>query len=90
MIQTQTCDTESHESDVPPSVRLRVEVFDALMAGRGHRTVAAQADALGVNRSTLFRLRAGETVPNLDLAMTMAAVAGTKVEALFERAESSR
>lgn len=83
VIPTQACDRPSQTPDLP-RVRLRAEVFDALMARRGITSVVAQAAALGTNRSTLFRLRAGETTPLLDLAMDMARLAGTSVEALFE------
>lgn len=66
-------------------IRLRVEVYDALAAAKGYRKVEHQAAWHGVHRSTLFRLRAGEGVPSLDLAMRMATDLGTSVEALFER-----
>jgi DNA-binding XRE family transcriptional regulator len=66
-------------------VRLRVNVLDALMQQQGVQSVAGQAERVGVNRSTLFRLRNGETVPSVDLAMRIAAAAGTTVEVLFER-----
>ena len=82
--------TATQKSDAPAAadeVRLRVRVFDALMSTRGHHTVAAQAEAMDVHRSTLFRIRSGETVPNLELAMKMASACGTTVEVLFERVQ---
>lgn len=81
MTATQKSDAATDGTDV----RLRVAVFDALMSARGHDTVVSQAEALDVHRSTLFRMRAGETAPNLDLAMKMAAFCNTTVEVLFER-----
>lgn len=54
------------------------------MAARGHGSVVAQAREFGVHRSHLFRLRAGDIEPLVGLAMKMARIAGTTVEALFE------
>jgi hypothetical protein len=68
-------------------VRLRVDVYDALAAAKGKRTVAAQAVWHEVGRSTLFRLRAGE-MPSMDTAMRMAADLGVAVEVIFERVAS--
>jgi DNA-binding XRE family transcriptional regulator len=82
VIVTHSSDTEEREVDA--RVRLRVEVFDALMNRKGITFVAAQARELGVSRSNLFRLRTGATEPGLGLAMKMARLAGTTVEVLFE------
>lgn len=79
---THTEDAESRTSDA--LVRLRTEVCDALMSAKGITIVAAQAREFGVNRSHLFRLRSGEIEPLLGLAMKMARITGTTVEALFE------
>jgi len=81
MTATQKSDASTDGTDV----RLRVAVFDALMTARGFGSVVAQAEALDVHRSTLFRMRAGETAPNLELAMRMASLAGTAIEVIFER-----
>lgn len=81
MPPTQKTDAPTDGTDV----RLRVAVFDALMSARGHDTVVAQAEALNVHRSTIFRMRDGENAPNLKLAMRMAAFCNTTVEVLFER-----
>lgn len=69
----------------PPERRLRLEVYDALAAKKGVRSVAALAVLHGIHRATLFRIRSGERMPRLELAMRMAADLGTTVEALFER-----
>jgi DNA-binding XRE family transcriptional regulator len=82
VIVTHSSDTENREVDA--RVRLRVEVLDALMNVKGIRSVAAQARELGVSRSNLFRLRTGDIEPRLELAMKMARLAGTTVEALFD------
>lgn len=79
---THECDNTARSTDVP--VKLRLEVVDALMAARGITSVAAQARAVGVHRSHLFKLRNGEVEPLLGLAMKIASVAGTTVEAVFE------
>lgn len=66
------------------TAKLRSEVFDALMTTKGLPSLAAQARELGVDRSTLFRVRDGRVAPSASLAMKMAKLAGTSVEALFE------
>jgi DNA-binding XRE family transcriptional regulator len=69
----------------PPGVRLRVEAYDILAAAKGYPTVESQAELHGVNRGTIFRLRAGHRLPRVDLAMRIASDLGTTVEFLFER-----
>lgn len=86
MQPTQKSDGTSDRSDV----RLRVEIFDALMAREGAKSVERQAEVLGLHRSTLFRIRSGETAPNLTTAMQMAAACKTTVDALFERVATER
>lgn len=83
MQATQKSDGTSIRDDA--DVRLRIEVYDALAAARGATTVVAQAKLHGVHRATLFRIRSGERLPSLELAMRMAADLGTTVEALFEQ-----
>jgi len=61
-----------------------VQVYDAIAAGLGHRTVASQAVWHGVARSAMFRFRSGGS-PRLDTAMRMAADCGVPVETIFER-----
>lgn len=81
---TATISGDVSKTEVP-AVRLRVEVYDTLAAAKGYPTVVSQAKWHDVNRATLFNLRAGETVPRLDLAMRMAADLGVAVEVIFER-----
>lgn len=64
--------------------RLRVDIFDALMARLGVTTISAQADRLHLNRSYWTQLRAGRKYPSLAVAMRVAREAGTTVEHLFE------
>lgn len=86
MTVTPKSDTQSFRDDF--DAKLRLEVYDALSATRGARTVAAQAEMHGIHRATLFRIRSGERTPSLELAMKMAADLGTTVEALFELADA--
>lgn len=82
---TQNSDAPPVESDA--KVRLRVEVYDALAARRGAKTVVAQAKLHEIGRQHMFDIRSGRGRPSLPLAMRMAADVGTTVEALFERVE---
>ncbi|MFG3418711.1 hypothetical protein [Micromonospora sp. NPDC048063] len=83
MEATRNSDAPSAESDA--KVRLRVEVYDALAAKRGAKTVVAQAKLHEVGRQHLFDIRAGRSLPSLPLAMRMATDLETTVEALFGR-----
>lgn len=69
-------------------MRLRVAVYDALAEAKGYPTVESQATWHGLNRATLFDLRAGRTVARLDTAMRMAADLGVAVEVIWERVAS--
>lgn len=86
MTPLQKDNAPPHRSD---ALRLRVELFDRLMATRGVLTVVEQARAVGVHRATLFRLRAGDGGTNAKVAMRMADACGTTVEQLFERVEGA-
>ena len=85
MEATQNSDASPSENDA--KVRLRVEVYDALAAQRGAKTVVAQAKLHEIGRQHLFDIRSGRGRPSLSLAMRMAADMGTTVEALFERVD---
>ncbi|MEU7620508.1 hypothetical protein AB0B27_31075 [Micromonospora rifamycinica] len=82
MQATQKSDASTPRSDA--KIRLRLEVYDALAAQRGTRTVAAQARLHGIGRQGMSRIRAGKHLPRLPLAMRMASDMGTTVDALFE------
>lgn len=84
MRATPKDDTQPLSSDV--KVRLRLEVYDALVAQRGVKTVVGQAKLHGIGRQHMFDIRAGRSLPSLPLAMRMAADMGTSVDALFEQA----
>ncbi|HEY8452718.1 MAG: hypothetical protein FWJ87_01030 [Micromonosporaceae bacterium] len=62
-----------------------MSVHDALAARKGALNVREQAALHGIHRSTMFRLRSGERVASLELAMKMAADLDVPVEVLFER-----
>lgn len=64
-------------------IRLKTEIFDQLMNRAGHVTIVDQADALGIDRSTIYNLRNGSGI-TLDLAMHIASYVGVTVEDLFE------
>lgn len=85
--------TAAHKSNAPAhrsdGLRLRVDVFDKLMAKRGATTVVDQARFLGIHRATIFRLRKGEPGSGHRVAVRMAAACGTTVEKLFEWVEAA-
>lgn len=65
-------------------IRLRRDVYDALVAERGATAVADQMRLTGLQRKTLYRIRRGDN-PSLASAMKMAESLGVPVPALFER-----
>lgn len=82
---TQNSDVLPAQSDA--KVRLRLEVYEALAAVRGLKTVVAQAKLHGIGRQHMFGIRSGKRLPSLPLAMRMATDMGTSVEALFEQVD---
>lgn len=64
-------------------IRLRIDLFNHLMADHGFHTIVDIADALGINRSTIYNLRNGGGI-TLDLAMHIARFLGRTVEQMFE------
>lgn len=79
---TDLKDASSRPAD--GSVRLRTDVYDALAAERGYKTVESQVGWHGLTRSNWFRIRAGGP-PRLDTAMRVAADLGVAVEVIWER-----
>jgi DNA-binding XRE family transcriptional regulator len=67
-------------------VRLRGDVFDELTAERGATSDPERAQLVGISKATLFRWRNRRFTPSLEQAMAVAAVLGTTVDELFERA----
>jgi DNA-binding XRE family transcriptional regulator len=65
------------------SIRLRTDVFDALAANLAG-TEQDRARLIGLDRTTLYRIRRGRVVPTLDVAMRLAERLGTTVDELFE------
>lgn len=70
-------------------VRLRADMFDQLTAGHDATTDPARARLIGVDRATLWRMRKGQLVPSVSLAMHIARVLGVRVEDLFEVAQAA-
>lgn len=65
-------------------IRLRTDVFDELTARLGASSEIDRARLFDIDRTTLYRIRAGKTIPGLDLAMKMAERLGATVDQLFE------
>jgi hypothetical protein len=65
-------------------VRLRVDVYDRILAARGITTVVAAAELHRINRAQLFDYRSGRAIPLLSTAMKMADDLDTTVDMLFE------
>lgn len=68
--------------------RLRTDVYRALAAVKGYKTVEDLARLHGLNRATLFDLLGGKTQPLLGTAMRMASDLGVAVEVIWERVAS--
>lgn len=66
------------------TVRLRVQVFDALTASQGAHTEMDRAHLIGIHLTTMYRIKLGQMTPRLDLAMRIADQLGVRVEDLFE------
>lgn len=80
VIATQICDGVTTEGDAKE--RLNLPIFRALMQAKGIRSVAELARRSGVSKSTIFRLRAGESC-SLPVARALARHLDTTVETLF-------
>lgn len=69
----------------PSPVRLRTHLFDQLVEKRwGDVSEIELARLLGIDRTTLYRIREGKVTPTLETAMRMAEALSTTVEELFE------
>lgn len=69
----------------PLPVQLRTATFDGLVKARwGDVSETELARLIGVDRTTLYRIREGKVTPTLETAMRMAEALGTTVEELFE------
>lgn len=82
MQATEKSDAQSSRGDIV--VRMRVEVYDALAADKGAKTVAAAAELHHMARGQLFDYRSGRKSPNLATAMQMADDLDTTVDRIFE------
>lgn len=88
MKATHESDRVSRSRHTCAPVRLRTGVHDALARSHGLVQATHQAAAYGIHRATLVRIKGGQE-PSLAVAMRMAGVLGTPVEALFERAAAA-
>lgn len=86
MVMTKAPDGVTERRD---QLTLRVDILDLLMREKGFKSVAAQARAAKISRSTLFRLRGSKDEKpanaSLPVAMALADAASTTVETLFAR-----
>lgn len=90
---TATHRAATGDSTVTPSVLLRFSVIDERageILGVSALSVTDQmlADLFGVDRGTIWRLRAGKYKPGLDTALNMAAVLGIPVEQFAVRVKT--
>jgi hypothetical protein len=70
----------------PPAtvIRLRPDAFAAWAARLGLETEGAQAEHIGVDRTTLSRVRRGDIIPGERFIAAVLAASGCKFEKLFE------
>lgn len=76
--------TRSESATPPAPIRLRTNIFDALLADINAGTETERARLFDMDRTTLYRIRKGKVTPTLEVAMRMAERLGTTVEELFE------
>jgi transcriptional regulator with XRE-family HTH domain len=70
-------------------LRLRVAEFDRLTAKRGWTTDAQRADALGISRALMSRVRSGELRPGQKFIAAVLTIWGSAgYDVLFETDES--
>ncbi|WP_435233321.1 helix-turn-helix transcriptional regulator [Micromonospora aurantiaca (nom. illeg.)] len=72
------------DSATPPAVRMRADIFDKLAETHGATNDAERARLVGIERTTLYRIREGKVVPKLETAMQIAQRLDVTVEDLFE------
>lgn len=65
-------------------IRFRADVFDLLAEKAGAEGESDRAALVGIDRTTLYRIRQGQVTPTLPVAMQMAMRVGAQVEELFE------
>lgn len=81
---TATVKTAGRGSDAA-HVFLRVDRFEELCVQRGATTGVAQAELVGSDRTTVYRLRRGQISPSGELMMRWADRLGVAVEDLWEQ-----
>lgn len=81
MVATDTDDRRGKDA----TVVLRTDVFDDLTSKLGATSDIARARLIGVDRTTIHRMRYRLHTPSMDVAMRMAERLDVTVEDLFER-----
>lgn len=79
--------TQRSAGATTPQVRLNVALFDRLAGTHGATTAQQRAALMRVDRATYYRYRNGDTAPDLDVAMDLAARLGVRVDKLWLREE---
>lgn len=80
---------DMHSTSPPAVVRLRADALAEWAAREGLGSEVAQAERIGIDRSTLSRVRRGEITPGERFIAAILAATGAKFEYLFEIAEAS-
>lgn len=78
-----------HSTSPPATVRLRLDVFAGWAARTGLSTEGEQAERIGVDRTTLSRVRRGEVAPGEKFIAAVLTATGAKFEQFFEIAGAS-
>lgn len=79
---------EAQERGKGATIQLRNDLFDELTARQGAGNEIERAHLVGIDRTTLYRLRARKYTASLEVAMRMAERLGTTVDDLFEATSS--
>lgn len=68
-------------------IRLRTDIYDQAVAAKGVKSINEQVSLTGISRSTLWRIRRGES-PNLVSAIRISDALGVPLQVLFERVDT--
>lgn len=72
-----------------PAVRLKADAWSERMTALHLGRVEEQADLIGVSKSQLYRVLAGDVAPGEQFIAAVLTATGAKFEELFEIAEAS-
>lgn len=78
-----------HSTSPPATATLRAEAFADWAAREGLATEGAQAERIGVDRTTLSRVRRGDVRSSGQFIAAVLTATGGKFEEFFEIAEAS-